>query len=96
MTTLDSTNHISINLKNIERLTFMVWCTKSLSNSNLLSTNTSYFFHLLFKLRTNFYVYLMDGTAGIFFYLSCHNQESHSRQFSCTSMKDLILGHFTN
>ena len=60
---------------------------QSFASGSAYDEDTWNFFHLLPKLRTYFHVCLIDGAATIFSYPLCRNQESNSRQFSCTSFE---------
>ena len=53
------------------------------------------FFLRLPKPSIYFKVHLIEYAARIFSYLLCCNRESNSHQFSCTSLRDLNSGCFT-
>ena len=61
-----------------------------------MTGHTWHCFFLLLKPRTYFHDRLINGAAKIFSNLLCHDRESNSHLFSCTSLRELNSERFTN
>ena len=62
------------------------WAKYSCESKLLSVVKNGFFFHLHPKPRTYFHVRFNDDSSKILSYLLCHDRESNSCQFSCTSL----------